>query len=380
MILRCCFLLFVVFAACEPDDSLRRQLDGADGVVKLVLKEPDRFRVQILQTELDATGQPVKPTQSFRHRPDEYFYPASTVKLPVAVLALERCRDLGIDPWAPMLTDSAAPFQHPVWTDTSAENGLPSVAHYIRKIFLVSDNEAFNRLYEFLGPAWLHQRMTELGYPDVRLVHRLAVPLSRRDNQLLNPIRFLLPSGDTLNLPARMDSLPPPLSPPVLVGKGDMVQGVLVNGPKDFSEKNAFPLLDQHHFLREVLFPDSASGLRLLPQDYLFLREAMSQLPGESGFPRYDPAHYPDGYAKFFLIGDGFEPMPSHLKVYNKIGLAYGWVIDNALIVNEKTGEQQLLSAVVYVNEDGVFNDDHYEYDEIGLPFLASLGKWLLGE
>lgn len=336
--------------------------------------------MQILQTRLDSAGKPLAPTEAFRHLPEEYFYPASTVKLPVAVLALERCRDLGIDPWAPMLTDSAAAFQHPVWADTSAENGLPSVAHYIRRIFLVSDNEAFNRLYEFLGPAWLHQRITELGYPDVRLVHRLAVPLSRRDNQLLNPIRFLLPSGDTLRLPARIDSLPPPLSPPVLVGKGDMVQGVLVNGPKDFSEKNAFPLLDQHHFLREVLFPDSASRLRLLPEDYRFLREAMSQLPRESGFPRYNPAHYPDGYVKFFLIGDGFEAMPDHLKVYNKIGLAYGWVIDNALIVNKKTGEQQLLSAVVYVNEIGVFNDDHYEYDEIGLPFLASLGKWLLGE
>jgi len=34
-----------------------------------------------------------------------------------------------------------------------------------------------------------------------------------------------------------------------------------------------------------------------------------------------------------------------------------------------------LLSAVIYVNEDEIFNDDKYEYDEIGLPFLANLGR-----
>jgi hypothetical protein len=27
------------------------------------------------------------------------------------------------------------------------------------------------------------------------------------------------------------------------------------------------------------------------------------------------------------------------------------------------------------VNADGVFNDDAYEYDEIGMPFLARLGR-----
>jgi hypothetical protein len=34
-----------------------------------------------------------------------------------------------------------------------------------------------------------------------------------------------------------------------------------------------------------------------------------------------------------------------------------------------------MLSAVIYVNEDGIINDGKYEYKTIGFPFLSDLGK-----
>lgn len=54
---------------------------------------------------------------------------------------------------------------------------------------------------------------------------------------------------------------------------------------------------------------------------------------------------------------------------------AYGYLIDNAYIADFKNGVEFLLSAVIYVNNNQIFNDDKYEYDEIGFPFLANLGK-----
>ena len=36
-----------------------------------------------------------------------------------------------------------------------------------------------------------------------------------------------------------------------------------------------------------------------------------------------------------------------------------------------------MLTATILVNKDGIFNDDNYEYDEIGIPFLAELGRQL---
>ena len=36
-----------------------------------------------------------------------------------------------------------------------------------------------------------------------------------------------------------------------------------------------------------------------------------------------------------------------------------------------------MVSATLLVNKDGIFNDNVYEYDEVGLPFLAELGRQL---
>ena len=67
--------------------------------------------------------------------------------------------------------------------------------------------------------------------------------------------------------------------------------------------------------------------------------------------------------------------MPNSVRLFNKVGLAYGYVTDNAYVVDFEHGVEFLLTAVVLVNENGIFNDGIYEYDEVGLPFLAELGR-----
>ena len=42
---------------------------------------------------------------------------------------------------------------------------------------------------------------------------------------------------------------------------------------------------------------------------------------------------------------------------------------------NTKNDLEYILTATIHVNKDGIFNDDVYEYDEIGMPFLAQLGR-----
>ena len=98
-------------------------------------------------------------------------------------------------------------------------------------------------------------------------------------------------------------------------------------------------------------------------------------LPKESECPSYDTKEYYDGYVKFFMYGDTKETIPDNIKIYSKSGLAYGYLTDNAYIVDEKNNIEFFLSATIHVNENGIYNDDNYEYDEIGLPFLAELGR-----
>jgi hypothetical protein len=69
--------------------------------------------------------------------------------------------------------------------------------------------------------------------------------------------------------------------------------------------------------------------------------------------------------------------MPKHIKIYNKVGYAYGTLTDNAYIKDTKNNIDFMLTATILVNSDEVFNDDAYEYDEVGIPFLAQLGREL---
>jgi len=99
-----------------------------------------------------------------------------------------------------------------------------------------------------------------------------------------------------------------------------------------------------------------------------FVHTAMSTVPKKVG---YDVETYYDGYCKFFMFGDTKEDIPEHIKVYNKVGNAYGTLTDCAYIKDTKNDIEFLVTATILVNKNGIFNDHTYEYDEIGFPFLA---------
>ena len=138
-------------------------------------------------------------------------------------------------------------------------------------------------------------------------------------------------------------------------------------------------LMEQHYFLIQVMFPETApedKQLNLTEDDYRFLYGKMSLLPRESKYPLYeDNNHYYDGYCKFFMFGNTKERIPDHIRIYNKVGLAHGFLVDNAYVVDVKNKVEFFLSAVVYVNQNETLNDNTYEYDENSIPFLAALGN-----
>ena len=93
-----------------------------------------------------------------------------------------------------------------------------------------------------------------------------------------------------------------------------------------------------------------------------------------SVYPLYQTFNQGHTYAKFLLGGGGIAPLPPGVRVFNNIGQAYGFLIDNAYVQDEAHGVEFLLSAVLYGNADGMLNDDKYKYDRIGFPFLRDLG------
>jgi hypothetical protein len=122
-------------------------------------------------------------------------------------------------------------------------------------------------------------------------------------------------------------------------GKAEIVGDSLVEKPKDFAGNNFIALEDLQNMLKAILFPETVpekARFDLKEGDYKFLYQYMSQLPRETTFPAYDTVEYYDSYSKFLMYGDKKEPLPDYIRIYNKIGMAYGYLSDNAYIVDFK--------------------------------------------
>lgn len=262
-------------------------------VIQQVMQQPEAYRVQIIYTQIDRdkANRPSFTNHYFRVDSTEYFNPASTVKLPLALLSLEKLNDLNkpqVTKFTAMQFDSAYSGQTKHWYDKTAESGYPSIAHLIRKAFLVSENDPYSRMYEFVG---------------------------------------------------QLESL--------------------------------------HQILQATMFPESVpqkQRFNLTADDYTFLYQYLSQFPGETNYPKYDARQYYDSYAKFFFR-DSLHRLPGGLRVFNKVGWAYGFLTDASYVADFKNKVEYLLTAVIYANSDEILNDDKYDYDTVGYPFLYQLGQ-----
>jgi hypothetical protein len=130
--------------------------------------------------------------------------------------------------------------------------------------------------------------------------------------------------------------------------------------------------------VQSIIFPQSVTKnqrFNITEEDHQFLLQYMSMLPRESTYPQYDTS-YNDSYSKFLLFG-GTEPIDSNIRIFNKEGDAYGFLTDAAYIVDFKNGVEFLLSATIHCNNDGIYNDNKYDYETIGFPFLKNLGEVL---
>jgi hypothetical protein len=352
------------------DGSLQALLESQPARFAEVLEDPARYRVQILYTQIDrdADNRPSFRSYSYRLDPDEYFYPASTVKLPTAAVALEKLRALdvaGLDRDTEMLVGD--------------EEEGKSVGRYVREVLLVSDNEAFNRLYDFVGQESLNRRLREQGFDGTRIMHRLSIALSVEDNRHTGPVRFV--DGDAvLHTQAAAYSATDYTAPePILIGKAEIVDGERLERPKDFAVKNAYPLRAQHDVIMALMFPEAVAApmrFNLDDEDYRFLYRNMSEYPGESGIAAYaDRETYPEGYVKFLIYGGEAPDIPDNIRIFNKVGDAYGFLTDAAYIVDFDNGVEFILAATIFTNANETFNDDNYEYDEVALPFMRKLGE-----
>jgi hypothetical protein len=349
-----------------------------------VLRHPDTYRLQIIYTQInrDKKNKPSFTNYYVNVDSTEYFNPASTVKLPLALLSLEKLNRLGmagVDKFTAMQVDSIDKSQTKSWRDNTAETGYPSIAQFIRKAFLVSDNDAYNRMYEFVGQQTINRSLHAKGYLNTRITHRF-IRLTPDENRRTNPVRFLDKQGNVLyNQPAAYNDDPFDFSRTARLGKGYLTgKDSLVNEPFDFTGRNKLPLQTLHQMLQSVMFPESVptrQRFSLTKDDYRFLYQYLSQFPGETNYPKYDAGQYYDSYVKFFFQDSLHHQLPAGVRVFNKVGWAYGFATDASHVVDFTNKVEFMLSATIYVNRDEILNDNKYEYDSVAHPFFYQLGQ-----
>jgi hypothetical protein len=351
--------LLIITVSCTTEKKLENPIDFAlasdSDKIQKVMQNLEAHEVQIMVTDSEGND------FSFQVNDEMYFYPASSVKFPIAILALEKIATV------PHITSE---------TDFMVEGDSlqTTLRKEVKKIFAVSDNEAYNRLFEFLGQDEIEQQLNKKNLSPARISHRLST-----DNAYATVTKqTLFLYNDTVyyeTRPTQNKSIEALTLQKTQKGKGFYRNDSLIAQPMDFSKKNYLPVATLHELMKRLQFPqqyDKKLQFRLTESDRDFVLKVMHETPKKQGFT---DAEYYDSYVKFFLFGDSKEAMPEHIKIYNKVGYAYGYLTDCAHIVDTKNDISFTITATIHVNKNQIFNDDTYEYDEIGIPFLAALGK-----
>jgi hypothetical protein len=372
-----------VYAQPKSDPLLRSIFrSNKNSVFNEVLNNPKKYRCQIIYTRINRNknNAPQFKNYYFNYDPLLYFNPASTVKMPLAFLSLEKLHSLrskGVNKLIPVQIDSSFSWQKPALTDPTSENGFPSLAHYIKKAFLVSDNDSYNRIYQFLGQHYINRDLYKKGYKNIRIT-RQFMALTAEQNRHTNPIRFIDVDGKNVYVqPPAYNTDSFDFSRTIKLGKGYLDKNdSLINEPIDFTMHNHLALEDLHFMLQSVLFPQNFPAKQrfdMSSDDRQFLLKYLSQFPGETNYPKYDSSTYFDSYVKFFFRNS--QSMPDNVRVFNKVGWAYGFMTDVSYVVDFKNHVEFMLSATIYVNSDEILNDNKYDYETIGYPFFYQLGQ-----
>lgn len=369
-----------------PNSPLLDSLLRSDTRLAPVINRAADYELQIIYTQInrDAQNQPHFIQHDFRLDAKQYFNPASLVKLPIVALALEKLNELhqsGLTRRSPMVTRTAFRCQTAVPYNPAADSDrINTVGNYIKRMLLVSDNNAYNRLYEFLGQRPLNERLAQLGYPNIRITRRFA-PCDTTANRHTNPVDFLGTSGQIIyQQPAVFNpvSFNSPLGR-ITKGRAYQAGGRIVPRPYDFTTANYLPLQDVTDVLKSLLFPEvtpATQRFNLTPNDYAFLRYYLHHTPHSSGYQPYATKQFFDAYKKYLYYGRSSQiALDSTFRIYNVVGMSHGYLSDVAYFISPIQHSEFLLSAVLYVNQDGIINDGAYEYNSIGLPFLAQLGQ-----
>jgi hypothetical protein len=375
-------------SALDDDAFMRELLGGGGAALQDVLRTPEQYRFQVLYGEVVTTnGKPALTRHAYRVDA-EYFFPASSMKVPIALAVYDRLAALRKK--MPELGRDVTLRIHPL--SGSGEPLSTTLARETKRALVVSDNASANRLLAFVGHREAHEILWSLGLRSARIRGGFSASAELVPVDVSPEIDVVVAGGTPRRLPSRRSDLavPPTDATGLMLGVANIVDGRRVEGPLSFAEKNAMKLRELQDTLVRIIRPDLLASIAhpsagrattkprhdpASPDDLDHLRQALGTLPSESGIAGYDRNVVADYQLLPFLRGIERVRPRGRFQIHSKVGQAYGFLVHNAYVVDKDTGRSFFLTATIYANPNEVVNDDIYAYDTISFPVLADVGE-----
>ena len=354
----------------------------SDPYLKEIIKDKEDYEIQVMLTKINHDNTKIDfQNYQYQHDENQYFYPASTIKLPIVVLTLKKINELRSKGSDITLKSKIILNNVDNYSNFKLQDSITSFQNLIADIFLVSDNSASNILIDFIGYNYFNDEMQNAGFDRTYLNHKFnpdpyvnsTWQISDLDNNIISSIndnQKIIKADDKIN---GLDK-----------GERRYFNGEILDESLNFSEKNRFSITDMHNLIKYIFYPeifDKANTFNLNVEDYDFIRYWMSRFTYEDiGEKFIGDEKFFETYNKFFIHGDEQNVSNEQIRVYNKIGQAYGTSIDNGLIKNYQNNVEFILTSTIYTNKNKVINDNLYEYDDIAEPFLAKLSRAIYKE
>ncbi len=346
------------------------------------MRNKEEYRLQIIYTQINRDDKNIPHLTTYAIDTGKYyFYCASMVKLLGIALTMEKINN--IHNTAPIsIYDSIYISGDPCGDLYEAayrnRTNFCTPAEMIKEMLLVSNNHAFNPLYDFLTQNYANKRAHLLGYASAVVANRFASCDSFQNRCTSALMFFDRATGYLKYLQHASCNLAQPHveGMQTIVGTGFMI-GDSIGPPKNFAYNNYLSLGDLHRLVTHLCLPESQPKnhhLNLSREDYAFLHKYMGMYPSESNYPVYDTVEFHDNAFKFFITPtDTSGHVPPNIRVFNKVGQAYGFTTDCSYVQDTLNKVEFILSCTMYTNKDGILNDGVYEYESIALPFFRNL-------
>lgn len=362
-------------------DSLK-SIFRSDSVLAHYLSDSS-YRIQFAFTELNDGVQ----GETFFFGQERYFYPASSIKLPIAWLCLKKLQELNTSP------DSYLQIQDALFCPSATyisklESEKPSFKELIAEMLVVSDNEAYSALYHFLTPEYIHKKLKEIGLVQTRIPKSFTG--CYRFESCVNPYSILdsdyevifESDGDCWDID--LDSLyAEGFLDERKIGEFHESNKVIVPLPYDFNYNFVFPINEAQQFMLKLTSPlqnETNIGLGLNESDRNFLLKCLSAPPSTLKNVKYhDLKNYPKDYFKY-LYSPQWTDDTAKFILQSKIGLSHGFTTELAHVLKVGTRSGFVLSVSIYTNKNQTVNDGNYEYESEARVFIRRLGEVLVKE